>query len=55
MPRFPGVPRPPRLHAPAASPNARYAKLDEILKQPVLKRELFSTPVIIETLEIAPP
>jgi L-alanine-DL-glutamate epimerase-like enolase superfamily enzyme len=29
-----------------------YAKLDEVLKEPVLKRELFSTPVIIETLEL---
>src|SRR5579859_4777963 len=33
-------------------PNARYAKLDEILKQPVLKRQAFSSPVIIETLEL---
>jgi len=32
--------------------NPRYAKLDEILKQPVLKRELFSSPVIIDTLEL---
>ena len=32
--------------------NPRYAKLDEILKQPVLKRELFSSPVIIESLEL---
>jgi L-alanine-DL-glutamate epimerase-like enolase superfamily enzyme len=32
--------------------NPRYARLDEILKQPVLKRELFSTPIIIETLEL---
>jgi L-alanine-DL-glutamate epimerase-like enolase superfamily enzyme len=32
--------------------NSRYAALDEILKQPVLKRELFATPVIIETLEL---
>jgi hypothetical protein len=32
------------------SQNPRYAKLDEILGQPVLKRELFATPVIIETL-----
>ncbi len=32
--------------------NSRYAKLDEILKQPVLKKELFTTPVIIETLEL---
>src|SRR4029077_16581182 len=34
------------------SPNPRYAKLDETLRQPVLKRELFATPVIIETLEL---
>jgi L-alanine-DL-glutamate epimerase-like enolase superfamily enzyme len=32
--------------------KSRYAKLDEILKKPILKRELFSTPVIIETLEL---
>jgi L-alanine-DL-glutamate epimerase-like enolase superfamily enzyme len=32
--------------------NPRYARLDEILRQPVLKRELFATPVIIETLEL---
>jgi L-alanine-DL-glutamate epimerase-like enolase superfamily enzyme len=30
----------------------RYQKLDEILKQPVLKKELFKTPVVIETLEL---
>ncbi len=36
----------------AAEPNARYAKLDEILRQPVLKRELFPAPVVIETLEL---
>ena len=34
------------------SQNPRYAKLDEILSQPVLKRELFSSPVIIESLEL---
>ena len=33
-------------------PNPRYAKLDEILRQPVLKRELFPTPVVIESLEL---
>jgi len=49
---LPGCSTPPATAAPAASPNARYAKLDEILKQPVLKRELFSTPVIIDTLEL---
>ena len=36
----------------AKSPNPRYARLDEILRQPVLKRELFSSPIIIETLEL---
>ena len=30
----------------------RYEKLDQILKQPVFKKELFSSPVIIETLEL---
>ena len=52
MPRFPGVPRPRAVTTRAASPTPNYAKLDEVLKQPVLKRELFSTPVIIETLEM---
>ena len=32
--------------------KSRYAKLDEILKKPVLKKELFAAPVIIETLEL---
>jgi len=32
--------------------TARYSKLDGILKGPVLKRELFATPVIIETVEL---
>jgi L-alanine-DL-glutamate epimerase-like enolase superfamily enzyme len=32
--------------------NSVYAKLDEVLKQPVLKKELFTTPVIIESLEL---
>ena len=32
--------------------KSRYAKLDEILKKPILKKELFATPVIIETLEL---
>ena len=32
--------------------NDRYTKLDEILKQPVLKRELFTSPIIIESLEL---
>jgi len=29
-----------------------YRRLDEILKQPVLKKELFTTPVIIESVEL---
>src|ERR1035437_10766540 len=36
---------PPSLTS--AELNARYRKLDEILKQPVLKKQLFSTPVIM--------
>ncbi len=38
----------------ATSPalKSRLARLDAILKQPVLKKELFSSPVIIETLEL---
>jgi L-alanine-DL-glutamate epimerase-like enolase superfamily enzyme len=39
---------------PSSSPsvNPRYARLDEILKQPVLRKQLFATPVVIETLEL---
>jgi len=38
----------------AGSParNGRYARLDEILAQPVLKKELFAHPVIIKELEL---
>ena len=32
--------------------KADYARLDEILKQPVLKKELFARPVIIKSLEL---
>jgi L-alanine-DL-glutamate epimerase-like enolase superfamily enzyme len=32
--------------------NPRYGALDEILRQPVLKKELFPSPVIIESLEL---
>lgn len=35
-----------------ADVKSRYAKLDEILKKPILKKELFAAPVIIETLEL---
>ena len=37
---------------PSDKVQSRYDKLDEILKQPVFKKELFSSPVIIETLEL---
>ena len=30
----------------------RYARLDEILKEPLLKRELFPDPVVIESIEL---
>jgi len=36
----------------SGSRRANYARLDEILKQPVLKKELFATPVIIKNLEL---
>jgi hypothetical protein len=36
----------------SASPAIDYSKLDEILNMPVFKRELYSSPVIIETLEL---
>ena len=32
--------------------NANYVQLDEILQQPVFKKEFFPNPVIIETLEL---
>jgi L-alanine-DL-glutamate epimerase-like enolase superfamily enzyme len=32
--------------------KSRYTKLDGILKIPILKKELFATPIIIETLEL---
>ena len=32
--------------------NEKYKKLDAIISKPVLKKELFSTPVIIESLEL---
>src|SRR5512143_1667009 len=36
----------------SGEPNPRYAELDEILRQPVLRRELFPAPVVIERLEL---
>jgi len=42
----------PHGELPKATVQAHYAKLDAILKQPVLKRELFPDPVIIDTVEL---
>lgn len=41
-----------RTSGSAGALNPRYPALDEILETPVLKRELFTTPVIIESLEL---
>jgi L-alanine-DL-glutamate epimerase-like enolase superfamily enzyme len=38
--------------APGSVVSERYRKLDEILKQPVLKKQLFRAPVIIESVEL---
>jgi L-alanine-DL-glutamate epimerase-like enolase superfamily enzyme len=38
-------------HVPDEVQN-RYEKLDQILKQPVFKKELFNSPVVIESLEL---
>jgi L-alanine-DL-glutamate epimerase-like enolase superfamily enzyme len=44
---------PGRAAVSASAPlNPRYSKLDGILKQPVLKKQFFATPVIIETVEL---
>lgn len=47
-----GSPPPPSTSSRSRELNPHYPRLDQILKQPVLKRELFSAPVIIETLEL---
>ncbi len=49
---LPACAAPPEAAARAASSNPNYAKLDEVLKEPVLQRQFFSTPVIIERLEL---
>src|SRR5215467_11610456 len=41
-----------RTRSSARRSNPRYSRLDQILKQPVLKRELFPSPIIIDTLEL---
>ncbi|HPT27357.1 MAG TPA: mandelate racemase/muconate lactonizing enzyme family protein [Bryobacteraceae bacterium] len=51
----PASPDPAHSAPPGPVPSAlstRYAKLDEILKQPVLKKAFFDKPVIIDTLEL---
>lgn len=47
-----GIAALPSAAAPTPTVRARYEKLDAILKQPVLKKHLFKTPVIIESLEL---
>lgn len=47
---IPSSSAPPSPVSPAL--NSRYARLDDIMRQPVLKKQLFTTPVIIETLEL---
>jgi len=42
----------PVLSSCKESLKEKYSKLDEILKTPILKTSLFTTPVIIETLEL---
>lgn len=44
--------RPARVCAAADSVNDRYAKLDDVLAQPVFKQDLFAGPVIIESVEL---
>jgi len=36
----------------SAALNSRYGKLDDILKQPVLKKQFFGAPVVIESVEL---
>ena len=38
--------------APKAEIDSIYAKLDEVLKKEVLKKTLFTSPIIIESLEL---
>jgi L-alanine-DL-glutamate epimerase-like enolase superfamily enzyme len=44
--------RPDPVKPDSGTKKQNYARLDEVLKQPVLKRELFAAPVIIKTLEL---
>ncbi len=42
----------PRINSTKEDLKAKYSTLDEILRKPVLKKELFPDPIIIETLEL---
>lgn len=42
----------PSCARPDSQADERYQRLGEVLKQPVLKKQLFSTPVIIESVEL---
>ena len=43
---------PATMRAAGSALQGRYSRLDEILKRPVLKKELFATPVMIDTVEL---
>lgn len=47
-----GIASLPLCTASGSPVSERYRKLDDILKQPVLKKQFFSSPVIIETVEL---
>lgn len=49
---FPFTSSSPKAQETKQGSIADYSKLGEVLKMPVLKRELFPDPVIIETLEL---
>ncbi len=45
-------PRPGTAKPPSPTLKERYSRLDEMLKRPVLKKQLFGAPVIIDTVEL---
>jgi L-alanine-DL-glutamate epimerase-like enolase superfamily enzyme len=47
-----GLPATAVSAAAAPAVNDRYARLDEIVRQPMLKRQLFTSPVIIQSMEL---
>ncbi len=50
--RAPQNARQVKAKSPTTALSARYSRVDEILKKPVLKKELFAGPVVIETVEL---